>query len=93
MAKNATPKTLPEVIADGNQRESLEAVRNHLATLLAGADNAKDAAPLARELRQVMTQIASLAGAGGASAIDELRRKREGRIANAAAGDLAANRQ
>ena len=75
------PKSLPEVVREGDHRASLIALRDHLAERLAVAE--KDAAPLARQLTIVLAQIASLPASESGSKLDEIAARRAARRAKA----------
>ena len=75
------PESLPEVVRAGDHRASLIALRDHLAERLAVAE--KDAAPLARQLQIVLTQIASLPASESGSKLDEIAARRAARRAKA----------
>lgn len=78
---------LPTVVASGDLRRSLEALRDHLAKELAGA-GARDAAPLAKQLRDTLNQLSAIA-TPEKSVTDELKAKRAARqaeVANRAPG-------
>lgn len=73
---------LPDVVASGDRRKSLEAIRDHLATNLVDAEG-REIASIAKELRAVMAEIYSLPGAREGSASDDLAAKRAARRAAA----------
>ena len=57
--KPVAPASLTEVVAAGDLRASLEAVRDHLARTIADAEPPNVAA-LAKQLQAVLTQLAEL---------------------------------
>lgn len=73
---------LPDVVASGDRRKSLEAIRDHLALNLVDAEG-REIAPIAKELRAVMAEIYSLPGEREGSKSDELAAKRAARRAAA----------
>lgn len=68
-------------IQSGDSRKSLVALRDYLAVLLDAAE-AKDAAPLARQLALTLEKLSALP-AGEASPLDDLAARRAARIAAA----------
>jgi len=74
-------KSLPDVVREGDHRASLIALRDHLAERLLTAD--KDAAPLARQLQQVLSQLAALPAPESESKLDEIAARRAARRAKA----------
>lgn len=86
MASRRSPKptkravrTLAEVVADGDLRSSLVALRDELAKAIEDADTDK-VAPLARQLRDVLADLDTLS-TPEVSEVDELRLAREQRRA------------
>lgn len=77
------PSTLESIVKGGERRASLEAIRGKLATELAEAYG-KDAATIAKELRDVMRELDSLPTSGEESTVDDLAARRARRLANAA---------
>lgn len=77
------PSTLESTIGEGERRASLEAIRGKLARELAEAYG-KDAATLAKELREVIRELDSLPTGGEESPVDEIAARRARRLANAA---------
>ena len=71
------------VVADGDRRLSLQAIRDRVAVELADAEG-RDVAVLAKELREVIRELDLLPGAGTESPLD--------RIAGAVSDDLAERR-
>jgi type III secretory pathway lipoprotein EscJ len=69
---------LPAVVATGDRRASLEALRDHLAASLLEVD-VRYKAPLAKQLADVMREIDGLRDAKVVSPLDELRTKRAAR--------------
>lgn len=74
--------SLPSVVATGDRRKSLEAVRDLLADRLVEAST-REAAPIAKELRNVMAELYSLPGEREGSKSDELAERRARRRAAA----------
>ena len=77
----AVVKTMPEVIAEGDLRAALIALRDHLAARLQVAE--RDAAPLARQLADVLRQIDELPAPETESSLDDLAGRRAARRATA----------
>jgi predicted DNA-binding helix-hairpin-helix protein len=82
MAADAPEPLLP-VVADGDYRRSLEALRDRLA---AGIDRATDRqlihlAPIARQLADVLRAIEELPDEAKADAVDDIAARRARRIA------------
>lgn len=75
--------SVSDVVAGGDLRRSLEAVRDRLATELDTA-SPKDAAAIARQLTAVLEKLDKLPGAGEVTPLD--------RIAGAVTDELAARR-
>lgn len=73
------------VIADGDRRASLEAIRDKLGRELEQAVG-RDAATIAKELRAVIAELDALPGGKEASTVDELHARRAARRADAASG-------
>ena len=73
--------SLPEVIAGGDLRASLEAVRDELARRLVDAD--KDAAQLARQLTIVLHELSTLPNPAEESKVDEIAARRAARRSTA----------
>ncbi|MBB2909313.1 hypothetical protein FHS43_000559 [Streptosporangium becharense] len=71
------------VIAEGDRRASLEAIRDKLARELHRAAG-RDAAVIAKELRAVIADLDALAGGKEASTVDDLTARRAARRADAA---------
>lgn len=76
-------RTLPEVVAGGDLRASLEAVRDDLARRVPGAET-REVAALARQLTMVLRELSSLPSPATESVLDDLANKRANRIAKAA---------
>ncbi len=74
--------SLPAVVATGDRRKSLEAVRDLLADRLIEAGT-REAATIAKELRNVMAELYSLPGEREGSKSDELAARRDRRRAAA----------
>ena len=81
-AQAAKPKSLPEVVAAGDRRASLQAVRDELARRLVDAD--KDAAAIARQLTTVLRELDELPNPAEESKVDDLANRRAARVAKAA---------
>jgi ribosomal protein L12E/L44/L45/RPP1/RPP2 len=77
--------TLPEVVAAGSRRASLEALRDLLATSLVEVDPDKRA-PLAKQLTDVLRDIEELSEPEG-SKLDDLAARRAARLADATGTD------
>lgn len=75
---------LGEVVADGDRRKSLEAIRNYLAVELAQSSG-RDVAAIARELREVIRELDSLPTSEEVSGVDQLARRRANRRDSASA--------
>lgn len=75
---------LGDVVAGGDRRASLEAIRNHLAAELAESSG-RDVAAIARELREVMKELDALPVPEEVSGVDQLARRRANRLGSASA--------
>lgn len=75
---------MSEVVAQGDRRRSLEALRDHLAAELEDSPATVAIAPMAKELRAVIEELDSLPLAKEASPVDDLAAKRQARRADAA---------
>ena len=75
---------LGEVVAAGDRRQSLEVIRNHLASELAESSG-RDVAAIARELREVMKELDGLPVPEEVSGVDQLARRRATRRGAASA--------
>ena len=75
----AKPRSMPEVMASGDRRESLIALRDHLAERLLVAD--RDAAPLARQLTIVLNELDAIPAPEMESTLDDLASRRSARRA------------
>ncbi|MGI5493873.1 hypothetical protein [Microtetraspora malaysiensis] len=71
------------VVAEGDRRASLEAIRDKLARELHDAEG-RDAAAIAKELRATIAELDALPGGKEVSAVDELNARRAARRADAA---------
>lgn len=71
--------TFKEDIESGDLRRQLEAVRDHLRDEIESCESTRYAAPLIRQLTEVVTQIAELPGNTVASSADQLAAKRHAR--------------
>jgi hypothetical protein len=96
--RRAEPKPFTAVVADGDVRAQLEALRDLLAERLIGAE-LPQVAPLARQLQAVVTQLAALPSAKTeANPVDDLAARRRARRADAsdpggaAGGDVGGSR-
>jgi hypothetical protein len=69
---------LPGVVATGDYRRSLEALRDHLAACLVSVEPSF-AAPLARQLSLVLDRLEELPNVERKSASDDLRARRAAR--------------
>lgn len=78
---------LSEIIARGDQRESLEALRDNLADWIDRAKYAKDVAPLAQRLADVIARLDALPDERRESPVDDLARARAARRAAAQSQD------
>jgi hypothetical protein len=73
---------LEDVVAAGDHRKSLEALRDYLARRLDEPwTHGRDAAPLAQRLTDVIEKLAALPDPAGVSQIDDLERARRERRA------------
>ena len=75
MAADSPPVALGEVVRTGGYRESLEALRDVLAASVDQVD-AKDRAPLAKQLADVLSRLDGLPNPEEVSRLDELARHR-----------------
>ena len=66
---------LAAVVATGDHRASLEALRDRIAAEL-GMVEGRDVAPLAKQLADVMRELSNMPAAKGASSLDDLRARR-----------------
>lgn len=80
-----TGETLAAVAARGNRRETLLALRGALARQLDDAAP-RDAAALARQMQAVLREIDEIPTAEQETPGDEIKRKREARLARRVAG-------
>ncbi|GIH29084.1 hypothetical protein Aph01nite_73940 [Acrocarpospora phusangensis] len=76
-------RRISTVVGEGDRRASLEAIRDKLARELQAAIG-KDAATLAKQLRETLAELESLPGGKEVSAVDEIAERRTRRIADAA---------
>lgn len=74
---------LAAVVATGKRRDSLEALRDHLAEELENAPAGIAIGPIAKELRTVMSELDALPD-GKESTVDDLAKRRASRRAAAA---------
>lgn len=74
---------LSEVVAKGNQLDSLTALRDRLASSLDKAESARDLGVLSKQLVEVLEQIAAIKPSEKTK-VDELAEKRAERRRNAA---------
>lgn len=75
--------TVADAVSGGDRRESLEALRDHLAAGLEEATG-RDVASIARELRAVLAELDSLPVDREESHVDQLAEARANRRQNAA---------
>ena len=75
-------KPLSAVVAEGDRRASLTALRDHLATQLESSD--RDQAALARQLVAVLRELEELPNPAEESKVDDLANRRRRRISAAA---------
>lgn len=87
-AVKPAPKSLPEIVKEGDHRASLLALRDHLAERLLSAD--KDAAPIARQLTIVLRELEALPNPAVESKVDEIAKRRAARRAKAAGSQRSA---
>lgn len=85
-------RSLAEIVAEGDQRASLEALRDRLAGWIDAAKYAKDIGPLAQRLADVMEKLDALPDPARESTVDDLAAARAARRASAAATDRSAVR-
>ena len=76
------PASLTEIVAAGDRRASLEALRDHLARLLETAE--RDHAAIARQLTVVLRELDELPNPAEESRVDDIAAKRAARMAKAA---------
>jgi len=76
-AEPVSPKGLVEIVAGGDRRESLIALRDELARRMVAAD--KDIAAIARQLTNILQAIAELPAPAERSTLDEIAAKRAAR--------------
>lgn len=76
------PASLPEVVAAGDRRASLEALRDHLARLLETTE--RDHAAIARQLTIVLRELDELPNPAEESRVDDIAAKRAARLARTA---------
>lgn len=79
--KPAAPKSLRQVVAEGDRRASLEALRDRLASLLDTSE--RDHAALARQLSNVLRELDELPNPAEESKVDEIQARRAARLASA----------
>lgn len=88
--KVTTPKTLVDVVAEGDRRASLEALRDTVARSLADAEP-HNVAALAKQLQSVLRELAELPAAKTeTSPVDDLNARRAARRSGAASAGGAA---
>ena len=80
---------LVDVVATGDRRASLEAVRDVLAGALAAVDP-RYSAPIAKQLADTMRELDGLADAKVVTPLDEINARRAARGAGAKGGESAA---
>jgi hypothetical protein len=71
-------KKLSTVVAEGDRRKSLEAVRDRLAAELETAEG-RDVASVAKELRETIRELDNLPLGEGVSGVDQLANRRASR--------------
>ena len=76
-------KGLSEVVAEGQYRESLTALRDHLAQELENAPAGIAIGPIVNQLRLVLAELDSLR-VPEVSSVDEIAKRRADRLAKAA---------
>ncbi len=69
----------PELVTNGNRRESLQSMREFLTFKLKTCNRADAIAPIARQLTEIIKQIDELPNENEKSVTDELNRAREAR--------------
>ena len=79
----AESEPLSHVVASGDYRASLEALRDHLAASVEVVDADKKA-PLAKQLADVLDKLANLPAEKGRSTFDDLAARRRSRKPKAA---------
>lgn len=75
--KPAAPKSLPQVVAEGNHLASLIALRDYLAAQLLTAE--RDVPAIARQLTNVLNEIAAIPAPDAESKLDDLANRRAAR--------------
>lgn len=90
-ARKGAPRTLREVAAQGDEKETLEALRDVLAQRIMETDSARDTAALAKRMIEVGERIAEVRDAGkaenpgkqgaGVTSFDVIARRNAGRRA------------
>lgn len=73
-----TARKLSAVVARGDRRASLEAIRDRLATELTVAEG-REVASVAKELRETIRELDGLPLPGEVSGVDQLAKKRASR--------------
>lgn len=71
-------QSLAEVVATGDYRRSLEALRDRLAEQVEIIEG-RDLAPLSKQLADVMRELANLPAVKGRSSLDDLAARRRDR--------------
>lgn len=84
---------LADVVASGDRRRSLEALRDHLAQELENAPAGLAIGPIANQLRVVLAELDTLPDATKESTVDDLAKRRATRRAtpagvNVSTGDV-----
>jgi hypothetical protein len=82
MARRKANRSLSEVVADGDQRSTLEATRDAVAKALELAEP-REVASLAKQLAALVKELAELPTGEEQSIVDDLARKRSARRAPA----------
>jgi len=83
-AKTQAADSLKSIVALGDRRKSLEALRDHLAAELLEGPSTVAIAPIAKELRAVIEELDSLPLGKEESKVDDLAAKRATRRRKAA---------
>ena len=77
--QEASDTSLAEVVATGDRRKSLEAIRDTLAERFVTTRSAVALAPIAKQLTEVIREIDSIPGEREDSASDDLAKRRRAR--------------
>lgn len=79
---------LADVVAAGDRRHSLEALRDHLAQELENAPAGLAIGPIANQLRVVLAELDAMPDASKESTVDDLDKRRRARRAASAGVDV-----